>query len=435
MISQGGRVHNSSAGIALEAVTKIEGKIGPHSPIEEIIAALGTARPRTGGNTNDVIDRLWIMVDLPICEVGEPCSVELRHFRSQKSKFWVRTDQDGAVRYTEIAAENVKSLNVGTVIELPLKIRADQIVGYLTPQTNKPLSAYWWESSKLADSEFVFERTGGILVGSLLFLSLFSAALAVLHKDLPFLLLGGWLVAMLRLAAVNGGWDLIWFGLDFERNTISVIMRLTMSAFGLLSAAIIATLFYRTLLKAEKVALNATMFLYFIFMCSAPFFKQKYFVQSFWAFSGFALILTLIISARQLLRFRSSTSLWFFVAWSTIALGAVCDALFSMGLLDQRLNFINLQTSAIASGFVMAIALANRMHAEKLDRISAEKSANSALLKYQENYDKVPVGLFTLLPTGVIPQHNPAFAAMFGVLPNTSPTWDRSEERRVGKEC
>ena len=424
VISQGRSTHNMLAATALDVRTIIDGSIEPSSPIEEIVASLISAKPRTGGNTSDVVDRLWLVMDIPGCQNNQPCSVELRHFRSRLNKIWVHTQDNGVSKYNEVDSANVKSLNVGTVIELPLGSHPDRIIGFVTPQTNKPLTAFLWESSKLSDAEFAFERTGGILLGSLLFLSLFSGALALLYKDLPFLLLGGWLVAMLRLAAVNGGWDLIWFGLEFERETISVIMRLTMGAFGFLSAAIIGTLFYKTLSRAERVALNLTMVTYSMFIALAPFSNQNYFVKFFWAFSGVALILTLAISAKQLIKFRSSISIWFFLAWSTIALGSVCDALFSMGMLDNRLNFINLQTSAIAAGFVMAIALANRMQSEKLERISAEKSANLALIKYQDNYDKVPVGLFTLLPTGEIPQHNPAFAVMFGVQPNTAPTWD-----------
>ena len=74
----------------------------------------------------------------------------------------------------------------------------------------------------------------------------------------------------------------------------------------------------------------------------------------------------------------------------------------------------------------MAVALAERLRVEKAARIVAQNKAITALQRYRENYNTMPVGLFAINGEGQLVEYNPAFAEMFGlptVIHGKPPGW------------
>ena len=398
-------------------------KFNPESPDASILASLDGQKTSLSADGNSE-GRIWVKADINECEIGKTCVLDFRFVRSNLSRFWLVEKIDGRNVITAIADSQIRQANIGITIDFSRHSGETKIVGYIHPQSRARLTAFQWESNDLFDYELSFERTGGVLLGSLLFLAVFSATLAGLYKDIPFLLLAGWLVLMLRVAAVNGGWDLYWFGFQLSRESNLFVLRATLAMCGFLNAAMFTVLFSNSLAYIERVTINTLLTIFCCLILISPFVGQALFSSMYWPTIGIAIVITLAISGRQATLDPKGLAGWFFGTWIIVTSGAAADILFAKGLLESRVQFLNLQTAAISAGFIMAIALANRMQAEKSSRVSAQSIANSALKKYQENYDKVPVGLFTLLPTGLISQHNPAFAKMFGVQPNASLTWD-----------
>jgi len=62
---------------------------------------------------------------------------------------------------------------------------------------------------------------------------------------------------------------------------------------------------------------------------------------------------------------------------------------------------------------MLGVTLAQRMNTEREARISAQHSAVTALQRFRENYNAMPVGIFSMKHIGTLIEHNPTFAEMF----------------------
>src|SRR5690606_36038548 len=54
-----------------------------------------------------------------------------------------------------------------------------------------------------------------------------------------------------------------------------------------------------------------------------------------------------------------------------------------------------------------------KLQLERTARISAQHSAVTALQRFRENFNAMPVGIFSMKLDGTIIEHNPTFAEMF----------------------
>jgi len=61
----------------------------------------------------------------------------------------------------------------------------------------------------------------------------------------------------------------------------------------------------------------------------------------------------------------------------------------------------------------MGIALAERLRTERDARIAAQDRALEVLKKFKENYNSMPIGLFSAKPDGAVVLHNPEFSKIF----------------------
>ena len=70
---------------------------------------------------------------------------------------------------------------------------------------------------------------------------------------------------------------------------------------------------------------------------------------------------------------------------------------------------------------ITAIALAEKLRQERGHRLAAQRESVAALSKFRENYNSMPVGLFSANSFGRLTMYNPAFAAMFSIPTNPDP--------------
>src|SRR3546814_15592094 len=92
-----------------------------------------------------------------------------------------------------------------------------------------------------------------------------------------------------------------------------------------------------------------------------------------------------------------------------------------------RTQFVDILNSVIAlllSNVMIALAVAERMREDRHERTRAQTELVS-------NYAVTPIGMFTLGSDNIFQRANPVLEQMLGFSLNG----DRSEERRVGKEC
>jgi diguanylate cyclase (GGDEF)-like protein len=118
-----------------------------------------------------------------------------------------------------------------------------------------------------------------------------------------------------------------------------------------------------------------------------------------------------------LVKHPSSIAYWSALSWGIGAAGIIGDIAFASGSSIHLPKILNSQASAIASGLLMAISLAARMRQERSARIAAQTSAVSALQRFRENYNAMPIGLFSMRGDGTIIEYNPAFGVLFDLPP------------------
>jgi diguanylate cyclase (GGDEF)-like protein len=390
----------------------------------EALARISTSSLPKRTNLGSTTLNTWFSSEKLKCPETQLCTLEIRGLRSEESSFWwVGDDSIRNPKLTPLTPGQFQSTSLGVTISIPSTRSDSRLLALVKPKTSRPITLFVWEANELKEAENLFERNGGILFGSLFALAFFSAVISIMHRDLPFLLLAGWLILTLRLAAINGGWDLYWLGLDPSVSTNLIFTRLTLGMYGLLSAAVFLSLFGKTLVNWQRRILQTTAYLFIGITLASPFMAHNTFVAFFRPAAGVALVIAVVTAARQIRGNTREGAILFLSSWLAIAVGASIDILFSTGLITERPAAINLQSSAIAAGFIMAIALANRMKLERNERLAAERAATAALSRFRENYNKVPVGLFSMKQSGEIHAWNPRFEELFCVKREENVSW------------
>jgi diguanylate cyclase (GGDEF)-like protein len=304
---------------------------------------------------------------------------------------------------------------------------ANYVVGLIHGESfNRPRAIYFYDNNLYLES-LRFERSGGAIFGAMLMIAIFSLAISVLNRDLVFFLFGAWILTSLRVAAQNGGWDLSWLGINLPPEILRGFLRTTLILHFIVSIGLFARIFQRELdaLKLRRAitylvwpvvlvtlfawALSASIAIFIIWLCGLITI----------AFISWALIF--------ILRSFPSTVAFFYAGGWGIASAGLIGEIFSASLGTSPLStLLNSQTSALASVLVMATALGARIRDERLSRIEAQGRAVSALQRFHENYNAMPVGLFSTRPDGAIIEYNPAFGVMFGLPPPSLYARDRN---------
>lgn len=307
------------------------------------------------------------------------------------------------------------SRHIGTSIALPMHAKAGEylVVVELVPRMPRIAEARQISATFLHHHETRYERYGGALAGMFVALAAFAFVIGAINKESTFLLFAGWLVTTYRLAAVNGGYDLEWIvGIDPASNVGQLALRLTFAVHGLLTLALFRRLFAAVLHPGVQHLLTAIQFAFVGLTAISLFVDHTRFFQLSWFVAVLALCVQIagivnagLLSSRKELRLPA-------IAWSINISGSLLQIASASGLIPKAIPFLNSQTAAYASGFMIAIALADRLRIERIARMAAQKKAVDVLTKFRETYTSVPIGLLTLSPEGSIIQHNPAFQEM-----------------------
>ncbi len=369
------------------------------------------------GATRDSRRPVWIYVKVPQGAPPADRVVEVRTLRLDGSRFWrVTKDSQGNDSFVEAEAgiSEIRSASkAGYSIRLPKDDATLAIIGELRHYLNGSPPTYLWNAEEYLASELAFERQGGALFGSLLILSAFSAIVALLNRDITFLLFSGWLVTALRVAAVNAGWDKYWIGLQIPIDTYHTILRVSIAAYGFFTVAL-----FRQLLLAPSTP-NALrtyfwglQYAFVLFMAAAPFSEHITFFQAYWVFAGFGLGTLTFYLLYALVRARTRVVGWYALSWGAMIAGMTSEIGAQSGafVLPQ---WLSAQSASIVSALTMGLTLADRLRSERDGRLAAQAKSLTYLKKYEENYNSMPVGLFGLSDSGTVLIHNPAFAAMF----------------------
>ena len=361
----------------------------------------------------------WLKINIPNEYISDTYVVKFESLQISDGQFWVINPNDRHSLTFEPVAATWRNIRNGISVEIPKSFdHSISIIGRITSETFNRPGISIIPKSELSASEFRFERTGGVLLGSLAMLAAFSFLIATLNRDKTFLLFGAWILTSLRVAAQNGGWDISWLGLSLNIETQRAFLRITLVSYYLISLGLFDSIFKKEVIKLR---LENQVRWVIVFASIAPVFSwilfpsQSLYVMWLCGFS--AIVMMAHWMTRILRKFPTSVAYWSALAWGIGAAGVVGEIVFASGSLVPLRFVLNSQVSALASALIMAISLAARMREERSARISAQRSAINALQRFRENYHATPVGLFSMKEDGTITEYNPAFGTMFNLPP------------------
>jgi diguanylate cyclase (GGDEF)-like protein len=406
--------------VQLDVVTALEEQPGldPSEALNELAASTGSrnSRLRAGKLTGGTH---WLVVDLDSKQLLTRDHLKFEALRLQRGEFWL-FEKTADTPWNLVASLPWTPTRDGISLTIP-EVTGDslKVLGrFSTDSFNRPAVRLVKDKATLDAGLFRFERLGGLLLGSLLMLAIFSLLIAAFNRDMVFLLFAAWLLTSLRVAAQNGGWDLNWLGLDLENSTQRLVLRLSLIAHFVLSLGLFEALF-----RAELTKLGLRRYIWLLLLSvvvvtiSVSYVTPAHSLTVIWVF-GFASILLITASVARIIRAHPNViAYWYAVGWGITAAGLIGEIAYASGVTGDGPRLLNSQVSALASALVMAIALAARMNEEKAARVSAQNRAVNALQRFRENYNAMPVGLFSMRDDGTILEYNPAFGVMFDMPP------------------
>ena len=371
----------------------------------------------------------WLRILLPTDAIDTRKYVKIESLRLKTGEFWLLERRNIDHPWSIVSSMEWSSTRDGIAISIPSHHTVGEVamLGRITSESFNRPRATLVDGLALSDGQFQFERNGGFLLGSMLMLSMFSLLVALFNRDAVFFLFGGWLLTGLRVAAQNGGWDAAWLGLTLDTETQRSVLRVSLLAYFVLSLGLFEALF-----PVELSRLRLRKQLRFVTIGVVIAAVGAWIIAPMTALivawiCGFISIAFISISVVRILRINPTpTAYAYAAAWWIGAAGLVGEIAFSSGMSVAWPSILNSQASALASALMMAIALASRVRAERAARISAQTNAATALQRFRETYNTMPVGLFSMKLDGTIIEFNPAFGAMFGVTRAARPQAPRN---------
>jgi diguanylate cyclase (GGDEF)-like protein/PAS domain S-box-containing protein len=363
----------------------------------------------------------WIRVDGIVGqEGGSEVVIIFPGLQLRDGRFWLYSESDSG-EYQRISSVPIlfEKGSLGATVSFSSQIGVVKYFGIadITPKMPRIVVAQQSSPDPLSRQILSFERYGGALTGMFFSLAAFAFVVGVINRETTFLLFAGWLVTSYRLAAVNAGYDLEWIaGIDPSAPLGQLALRGSFAIHGFLTMSLFKRLFIGGINKHLWTSITTLQVAFLGLIAIAGIVPHTKFFQISWIVAAIALVLqvaglinTLRGSRRIDLRLPA-------LAWTVNVAGSLLQIASTSGYLSKSIPLLNSQSAAFASGFLIALALADRMRTERQARIEAQNRAVSALTKFRETFTSVPIGLFTLDAEGNFVQYNPAFAEMFTLL-------------------
>jgi diguanylate cyclase (GGDEF)-like protein/PAS domain S-box-containing protein len=278
------------------------------------------------------------------------------------------------------------------------------------------LNVEYWNTADLELASSQFDQSGGVLFGSLLMIAAFGALISLLARDFTFFIFAAWVVTSLRFASYSGGWDLAWLGLSKAEDYPTLVRNIPLAAYALLMVALFRGIFRRDIAKLRASGIIRTLLIVsgalLIVAIALP---HRLFLPVLWAVAIPSLVALMWLTVRIFSQTGSTAALWYGASWLVTLAGSASEVAFASGIISGKPILLNSLTGAVFSALLAGIALAERIKLERAGRVQAQARTVSVLTRFRENYNSMPVGLFSLNSNGYVTLQNPSFAEMFGV--------------------
>lgn len=271
------------------------------------------------------------------------------------------------------------------------------------------IRALQWPGTRLASSEQEFQHNAGLLEGGLLVLTAFVLVTAIINREWMYVLFAAWLVASLRVGALSAGWDLQWLGRSIPQEWVFHARKLTVAAYFILTYALFARLFRDDLKRiGAGWPLHVAQWSCLVVLTAALLLPFARFLPVVWLTTGAGTLIIAFYLLRVLFVTRSPVAMWYTGSLGVVVVAGFYEVIAAALGVKELIGTINSVTAALSSSLMAALAIAEQMRLERVERVHAQAALKTT-------YEAIPIGLFTLARDGSFERVNPALAGMLGV--------------------
>ena len=354
----------------------------------------------------------WFSFTLPASSSGRQMSVEVPSEHAQTLACWNAATQASLGHADRSKAMgSVQHVKSGFVIAVPNNTMPTSILCKADFLGKARLSATLWSNIEMEKSVTEYDRSAGILEGGLLTLTLIVLIFAVINREWMYLLFAAWLLGNLRLSALSMGWDTQWLGHAIPYAWLPFLRKTTIAIYYLLTYSLFTQLFTNDLAHINFPRMQrAILWAGLALLVAAGILPYTQFLPVMWLLTTFGIAVAIFLLSRILAATRSRVALWY-----SISLGIILTVGIAHTLAESRNiaflsgSLINV-AAALLSSTIVALAIAEHMRIERLERIQAQA-------ELQGTYEVTPIGLFTLEDDGTIVRTNLALEQMLAFIP------------------
>lgn len=361
----------------------------------------------------------WILLDATLTDQGQH-TVEIRHMRAHSAVFraYRKDPHLGIVGVGEADLE-WRHEKGGVVVDVP-EIGSENgllLVGKIDPFYPAVLKNFVWDSAAYRQTADSFNRIGGVLTGACTVLALTMGLLAWRNRDVVALLFGLTVILMLRVAAVNHGWDLYWSGWESRASLQAITLRMSLPLYAVVQGILFLKLF-DTALKSVKTARLFPWVLagFGALALASPWAPHDKFLKVFWIWAPIGAIHLTYLLIRVLPGTRDRAARLYALAVMITMLGMFAEIAYAAGIWTTTISTSLL--GAVLGAALNSAAIAERMYQDRATAIASQGRELEALRKQELAFQENPVPLFEYSKHNVLKHSNVAFNTMFGIRPH-----------------
>jgi len=359
----------------------------------------------------------WFSFEVPPGD--QPLVVELPSRHALDAACWTAADFRLLGAASRSSAEGaMKAARSGFALELGRVNSAVRLLCRASHTGPGNISVILWPAEKFSLSELKFHRNSGLLDGGLIVLSLFVLLTAIVSREWLYVLFAAWLVVNLRMAALTAGWDTHWLEGSIPPEWIVPMRMLTTYAYYMVTIMLFSRLFADDLKRVKHTfLLRIGQWLCLPLLLAALTLPFASYLPLLWVASTYTVAVIVFLLARILMVARSKVAMWYGAGMGVAMLASLNEVVAAALGFRDLIGSVNSVTAALASSLLSALAIAEQMRQEKLERRKAQD-------QLRNTYEAIPIGLFSLDSQGSILQCNPAYQAMMGRSSSVGPWGD-----------
>ena len=363
---------------------------------------------------------VWLSLVVPKDVEHTPLMVEFPSRHAMDITCWDATTLKPLGSGNRHATSNaISAVKMGFALELSPALKDGQVICRTSAIGPARLSALLWRANDLQISTQEFHRKSGLLDGGILVLAIFVMIMAVINRNGLYVLFAAWLLVNLRMADMSTGWDSQWLGNSVPQDWLLRMRLITTAVYYVLTVTLFKVLFRDDLTKVGSILLMriAQWTCLPLLLLSVVMTYQAY-LPYLWVSTGLSIGVLVYFLIRILQKTRSKVAIWYSASITITLVASLYEVLAAALGIRAMIGSINFVTAALSSSLLAALAIAEQMRQEHIQRLEVQA-------ELEHTFEAMPIGLFTLDMHGHFLSANPALLEMVGpnVLTDGTNDW------------